>query len=73
MRAPRQRAGDDRQEQAFRQQLTDQAGTAGAKRDPNAHFLLACRCSREQEVRNVRAGDQKQERHGAEQHPDVPR
>ena len=57
-----------RDERALRQDLPGQAAASGAERAPDRHLLRAAGRAREQQVRHVRAGDQEQEPHGAQQH-----
>jgi len=68
-------AADERDDDAFGQQLLRHAAAAGADGAPNRQLLGTCGRAREQQRRHVRARDQRHERHGAEQHqqrrPDV--
>ena len=58
-------AGDEREQDALHQQLPDNTPTAGAQRDAHRDLVLAMRRAGEQEVGDVRAGDQQHEGHGA--------
>jgi len=53
---------------ALGEKLADQAQTAGAERSAHGHLSLAPGGAGEQQVGNVGAGDEQDERHGAEQH-----
>lgn len=55
-----------RQQQALGQPLPDDPPLAGAQRRPDGHFPGALRGAREQQVRYVRARNQKHQRHRAE-------
>jgi len=48
--------------------LPDDAGAARADRQPHRDLPLACRGACQQQVRNVRAGDQKQQTNHCHQH-----
>ena len=65
------RAGYEREDQALRQELPHESSAAGAERGPNRHLALTRRRLREQEIRDVRAGDHEEQRDGTKQHPDV--
>ena len=52
-------SGDD---QAFRQELTDEMPAAGAERDPNGDFGSACRRPRQEQAGDVGAGDRQHQR-----------
>ena len=54
-------AGGDREEHRFGEQLPNQPRPAGAERQPHRDFAAAADRSREQKVRDVRAGDQQHE------------
>ena len=58
------------EDHAFREQLSYQPQSAGAKRPTHGHLRLACGRARQQQIRHVRAGDQQHEPDGAEQHQD---
>ena len=60
-----QRAADQRQDEALDEELPDQLPAAGADRQPNRDFSVACRRSSEQEAGDIRAGDEQQERDSA--------
>ncbi len=54
--------------QRLGQQLRDQVPAGGADRQPDRHLARACRGAREQQVRDVRAGNQQYESGHAHQH-----
>ena len=56
------------EQHAFGQQLPHQPLPAGAERGADRDFLLPPGGARQQQVRDVRAGDQQHQRHRAEQH-----
>ena len=56
------------EQQAFRQELPNQAGPAGTDREANGNFPAAGRRSREQEICDVRTSDQKNERDSSDHH-----
>ena len=58
---PKHAAGGGKH-QAFHQQLPDQAPAAGAQGEPHRDLLLPRRCARDQQVGQVRAGDQQNQR-----------
>ncbi len=58
---------DDRQQRALDQQLADDAPARRAQRDADGHFARAAGRSREQQVRDVGAGDQEYEADRAHQ------
>jgi hypothetical protein len=53
----RDNAGDEAQQGALRQQLTDKALAAGTKREAQAEFTLAGGSTRELQAGNIGAGD----------------
>ena len=57
----------DREHEAFREQLQHQPAAAGAERSADRHLLLANGRAHEQQVRDVCAGDQDDDRDGGEQ------
>ena len=61
-------ATDHRHQQAFRKQLADDPRPARSQSGADGNFLLASRGAREQQVGYVRARDQQNQRHRAEQH-----
>ena len=68
-RIPSSAAGE-REQQAFGQQLTDDAAAACAEGASHQHFLLASERARQQQVRDVGARDQQDEADGADQDRD---
>ena len=60
-------AAQDREHQAFREQLQHQPAAAGAERSADRHLLLANGRAHEQQVRDVCAGDEDDDRDGGEQ------
>ena len=72
--SPASPAGDS-QHAAFGEELTHQPAASGAERGAHGQLALPRRSAREQQVRDVGAGDQQDECDGAEQHeqrrPDV--
>jgi hypothetical protein len=71
-----QRAAKEGQQDAFHEQLPDDAGAAGPERDANGHFARAVGGSGEQEVGDVGARDEQDEADGTherqEHHSDRP-
>ena len=65
-------AGGQRQEQALGEQLSNQPPPARAERHADGHLALPRARARQHQVRDVGAGDEQEQRHRAEQHPDVP-
>ena len=61
------RAAQQPEQQTFRQQLTDQPPPVRAKGRPNGHLLLPARRARQQQVGDVRAGNEKDETNRSEQ------
>ena len=57
-----QDSADERNQQALGEKLANDARAARAERAPHSDLAAACRRAGEQEVRNVRAGDQQHER-----------
>ena len=51
-------AGEEREQQALGEELAHQPAARGAEREAHRHLALARRRAREQQVRDVRAGDQ---------------
>ena len=70
-----ERRGRERKQQAFREQLPDDASAGGAEREPDADLTLARDRTRQQEVGDVRAADHqdqaedKEERREHQQQP----
>ena len=58
----------DRQDEALDQQLTDEPPAAGAERRADADLALARARAREEQIGDVRAGDEQHDRDRAEQH-----
>ena len=67
-RDERRDAAETREHDAFDQQLLHDPPAAGAHRQPNRNLALARRCAREQQAREVGAGDQ--QHHGRHRHQD---
>ena len=72
LRAPRRDqqacgAADQAEQQAFGQHLAQQSTPPGAERRPNRELALPRGGAREQQVRDVGAGDQQDEAHRTEQ------
>ena len=65
-------ASNGREHRAFRQQLSHDAPASRAQRAADRDFHTARRRAREEQVRNVRAGYEKDEQHRAEQQPQRP-
>ncbi len=63
---PRDAAGG-REDQAFEEHLAHQPAASGAKRRAHAELALARRTPREEQVRDVDAGHEQDEHHGAHQ------
>ena len=63
-----ERPADDRQQQAFGEQLPDDSPVRGAERGPHRHLLAPPDRARQQQVGDVRAGDQQHEADGRHQH-----
>ena len=63
-------ARDAGENEAFGQQLPHHPQAAGAERGTHGDLALASFGAREQQVRDVRAGDEQEERDRAEQQPD---
>src|SRR5256885_1622967 len=61
-------AANQRQDHRFRDELPDESRATRAERSANRQLVLAYRRAREQEVRDVDAGEEEHERYGAEQH-----
>src|SRR5271156_5787416 len=51
------------QQQAFDEELANQASAAGTQRRAHRHFFFTCRSASQQQIRHVDAGDQ-QDQHG---------
>ena len=64
------RAAGDRQQHAFGHELPEQPAAAGAKRRAHRELAVTCLGARQQQVREVRAGDQQHEADRGLQHPD---
>ena len=62
----------EREDQAFGQQLANERGPASAERGTNRQFALARGCPRQQEIGDVRAGDEKHEGDRAGEHERAP-
>jgi hypothetical protein len=56
-----------REQQSFRQHLTDQAPPAAAQCSPHGQFALTQRRPHQQQIGDVRAGDQQEENYRAHQ------
>ena len=65
-----ERAAGDGQQQAFRHELTDQMPAPGAQGGAHGELTMARLGAREQQVREIGAGDQQDESDGRLQHPD---
>ena len=63
-------AGDERQQHRFDEQLPDDVPSAGAERDADADLVRAMGGARQQQVGDVRAGDQQHEADRAHQRPE---
>ena len=61
-------AAEHSQHETLDNQLADDARAAGAERDPHRHLFLPIDGAGEQQVRDIGAGDEEHERHGAGQH-----
>ena len=61
-------AADDQQQNGFGHELPDDASASGAERVTDGELASARGGLREQKIRHVRARDEQQEEHGAEQH-----
>ena len=61
-------AADDAEDDAFGEELADEAAAGGAERAAHRHLAFARRRAREQQVGDVGAGDQQDEADGAEKH-----
>ena len=59
-----------RQYEALREHLLNQPGAAAAHRHPDGQFLLACRGARQEQRRDVGAGNEQDEADRPEQQPD---
>ena len=64
-----QNAAEDSQGQAFDQHFARDSPPAGAERGPDRQFLLAAFGAHQQQIRDVRAGDQQHQPDGSHQHP----
>jgi hypothetical protein len=62
------RGADDRQDQTFDQQLPDETPASGAERRTDPHFALTGGRAGQQQVRDIRAGNQQHDADGPEQH-----
>src|SRR5207249_11806481 len=60
-------SADQGKQQAFHQQLTSDAPTAGADGGSNGDFTLTAGGTRQKQAGNIRARNQQDERNGAEQ------
>ena len=65
-------AAKQRDDQALGEQLAQQPRTAGAERGANRQLAVARRRARQQQVRDIRARDEQDERDGAEQDEERP-
>ena len=63
-------AAGDRQQHAFGHELPEQPAAACAKRRAHREFTMTCLGAREQQVREIGAGDEQHETDGGLQHPD---
>ena len=63
-------AADEREENALDEQLPDDAPPGGAEREANGNFARPMRRARQQQIGDVRAGDEQHERDGAHQRPE---
>ena len=61
-------AADHGQDNAFRQQLTNDPPATGAEAEPDRHLARASRRAREQQIRRVRARDRQDQPHHGQQH-----
>ena len=61
---------DERDRRAFEEQLPDDAGAIGAERRPDRDFPPAARGARQQQIRDIRTGDEKHQADRSEQHQD---
>ena len=59
-----------RQQAAFDQELLHQAPSASANREAQRHLAVASGGSRQQQIRDVRAGQQQHQRHDRRHHPE---
>ena len=62
-------AAQNRKQNTFGEQLTDEPGTAGAERQPNSDFALARSGACQQQVGDVHHGDEQHKTYSAQQHP----
>src|SRR5262245_31913060 len=60
------RAADYTEEKALGEQLAEDAPAAGSERRSNSNLPLSRRCPRQQQVGDVRAGDQQYQSHYSE-------
>jgi hypothetical protein len=67
-----QAARDDGDDRAFDEELLNQASLAGPDRQPQRHLAFARGGSRQIEIRDVRPGDQQDERGNCHQNPERP-
>ncbi len=58
----------DREQHALDQELLDDAPARGPEREADRHLTLSRACAREEEIRDVRAGDQQHARDDGRQH-----
>ena len=69
---PRQRdagdGGERRHHERFGEQLPHEAEAIGPDRRPHRELALAIRRARDQQTRDVRAGDEQEKRDGADEH-----
>jgi hypothetical protein len=65
-----ERAAGDREQHALGQQLPDDPPASGTERRAHGNLALAAHAAREQEVRDVGAGDEQHAGHGAAEQPD---
>ena len=67
-RQPERRSAE-REEQTLRQQLLNQPSLRRSKREPHGGLLPSGTCARQQQVRQISAGDQQNQRRQGEQKP----
>ena len=66
-------AGGDRDQHAFGEEVARDSGAPRAERPANGHVALSCLGADQEEVGDIRAGDQQHEPHRGEQDPERPR
>ncbi len=65
-----ERGAEHREDHAFGGELAEDASPSRAERRSNRELFVASLCAHEQEVRDVRAGDEKNEHHRALENPE---